>query len=179
MGMACFLATSKLMSRNLSGKRPGERGRGAAGRTPVFGTLQRDGNVHAGTVPNVQRKTREPIILRHGERFGGGRAIIKLGTSGRPRGAVHVVKKGAEDNTLHVHTGMDGFNMALKGEAPFYAPDDAVTGVFAEQQGLTMPHGNAYWFANTGNGDLEPVLVVTWMPGIDDKRTDANPPKAM
>lgn len=111
------------------------------------------------------------------ERFGTGKAVINLGTSGLLRGAVQVVKKGAGDNNLHIHTGMDGFYMVLKGEVTFYGPDDEVIGVFGEHQGLTMPHGNAYWFANTGDGDLELLQVVTWMPGIDDKRIDVNPPK--
>lgn len=44
------------------GKRRGKRGRGAAGKTAVFGIAQRQGKVEARTVPNVQRKTLMPII---------------------------------------------------------------------------------------------------------------------
>jgi mannose-6-phosphate isomerase-like protein (cupin superfamily) len=109
--------------------------------------------------------------------FKTGKAIINLGNSGLLRGAVQVVRKGAGDNNLHIHTGMDGFYMVLKGEVTFYGPDDEVIGVFGENQGLTMPHGNAYWFANTGEGDLEILQVVAWDAGIDDKRIDVNPPK--
>lgn len=109
--------------------------------------------------------------------FTTGKAIVNLGNSGQLRGAVQVVKKGAGDNNLHVHTGMDGFYMVLKGEVTFYGPDDEVIGVYGENQGLTMPHGNAYWFANTGDKDLEILQVVAWAPGIDDKRIDVNPPK--
>lgn len=46
----------------IGGKRPGKRGRGAAGKTVVMGMVERDGNVRAGVVPNVKRKTLEPII---------------------------------------------------------------------------------------------------------------------
>jgi len=109
--------------------------------------------------------------------FKTGKAIVNLGNSGLLRGAVQVVKKGAGDNNLHIHTGMDGIYMVLKGEVTFYGPDEEVIGVYGENQGLTMPHGNAYWFANTGDGDLEILQVVAWAPGIDDKRIDVNPPK--
>lgn len=109
--------------------------------------------------------------------FKTGKAIINLGNAPHLRGTVQVVKKGAGDNNLHIHTGMDGFYMVLKGEVTFYGPDDEVIGIYGENQGLTMPHGNAYWFANTGDKDLEILQVVAWAPGIDDKRIDVNPPK--
>jgi len=122
---------------------------------------------------------RKPQIFdyRRPDRFGTGKAIVNLGTSGLLRGTVQVVKQGAGDNNLHIHTGMDGFYMVLRGEVTFYGPDDRPIGVFGDGQGLTMPHGNAYWFANTGAGDLEILQVVTWQPGIDDRRIDVNPPK--
>lgn len=127
----------------------------------------------AGTEP------RKPQFFNYSrpEGFKTGKAVINLGHSGLLRGAVQVVKKGAGDNNLHIHTGMDGIYMVLKGEVTFYGPDDEVIGVFGENQGLTMPHGNAYWFANTGDGDLEILQVVAWAPGIDDKRIDLDPPK--
>ena len=40
----------------------GKRGRGAAGKTPVFGVLKRGGNVHVQIVPNCSRKELMPII---------------------------------------------------------------------------------------------------------------------
>ena len=43
-------------------RRGGKRGRGAAGKTPVAGIIQRGGKVMAQTVPNVQAKTLLPII---------------------------------------------------------------------------------------------------------------------
>jgi transposase-like protein len=44
----------------LGGKRPGKRGRGAAGKTVVFGMMEREGNVMTHVVPNVKRKTLHP-----------------------------------------------------------------------------------------------------------------------
>jgi transposase len=39
------------------GRRKGNRGRGAAGKVPVFGILERDGLVHVNVVPNVTAET--------------------------------------------------------------------------------------------------------------------------
>jgi transposase len=46
----------------IGGKRHGKRGRGAEGKTPVFGIAQRQGKVIAKVVPNVQANTLLPII---------------------------------------------------------------------------------------------------------------------
>jgi transposase len=40
-----------------SGRRKGNRGRGAAGKVPVFGILERDGLVHVNVVPDVSATT--------------------------------------------------------------------------------------------------------------------------
>lgn len=44
------------------GKRPGKRGRGAEGKTTVVGMVERGGKMKAQVIPNVKRKTLEPII---------------------------------------------------------------------------------------------------------------------
>lgn len=44
------------------GKHAGTRGRGAEGKTPVFGMAQRGGNLEARTVKNVRRNTILPIV---------------------------------------------------------------------------------------------------------------------
>lgn len=46
----------------IGGKRHGKRGRGAEGKTPVFGIAQRQGKVIAKVVPNVQANTLLSII---------------------------------------------------------------------------------------------------------------------
>ena len=44
------------------GRRKGKRGRGAAGKMPVFGLLKRGGKVHAVIIPNARSDTLIPII---------------------------------------------------------------------------------------------------------------------
>ena len=47
----------------VGGKRSdGKRGRGAPGKTVVFGMMERDGDVMTKVVPNVRKKTLQPII---------------------------------------------------------------------------------------------------------------------
>ena len=44
------------------GKRKGKRGRGAAGKTPVFGLLKRGGKVYTKIIPDASSATLYPII---------------------------------------------------------------------------------------------------------------------
>jgi len=44
------------------GKRKGKRGRGAAGKVPVFGLLKRGGRVYTLPIPNAKAKTLMPIL---------------------------------------------------------------------------------------------------------------------
>ena len=44
------------------GSRKGKRGRGAAGKAPVFGLLKRGGKVHVVIIPNTKQNTLIPII---------------------------------------------------------------------------------------------------------------------
>lgn len=46
------------------GKRKGKRGRGAAGKIPVFGLLKRGGKVYTRVIPDAAGKTLVPIIER-------------------------------------------------------------------------------------------------------------------
>lgn len=46
----------------VGGKRRGKRGRGAEGKTIVFGALQREGKMNAAVVPNVKAKTLLPYL---------------------------------------------------------------------------------------------------------------------
>jgi transposase len=51
----------------LGGKRPGKRGRGASGKTAIFGLVQRDGSVRAAPVPNVKKTTLQKAIIANVE----------------------------------------------------------------------------------------------------------------
>ncbi|MBD21440.1 MAG: hypothetical protein CMM37_10410 [Rhodospirillaceae bacterium] len=125
-------------------------------------------------VEEIKKKARSPQIFKYAKPQGAraGKSIVTLGTSGLLRGSVQVVKNGQGDNNKHIHTGMDGMWMCLKGEVTFYGPDDEILGIFGPQEGIIMPHGNAYWFASTGDVDLEILQVVTWAPDIKDERID-------
>ena len=46
------------------GKRKSKRGRGAAGKTPVFGLLKRGGKVYTKIIPDASAATLMPIIER-------------------------------------------------------------------------------------------------------------------
>lgn len=49
----------------IGGKRAGKRGRGAAGKTPVIGLTERNGNTITKVVPDVKARTLLPIIAKH------------------------------------------------------------------------------------------------------------------
>ncbi len=51
----------------VGGYRPGKRGRGAEGKTIVFGMMQHEGDVMTKVVPNVRRATLHPIITENVE----------------------------------------------------------------------------------------------------------------
>ena len=46
------------------GRRKGQRGRGAAGKIPVFGLLKRGGKVYTKVIPDASGSTLTPIIER-------------------------------------------------------------------------------------------------------------------
>ena len=46
------------------GRQKGKRGRGAAGKIPVFGLLKRGGKVYTRVIPDAAGKTLVPIIER-------------------------------------------------------------------------------------------------------------------
>ncbi|MEM8787684.1 MAG: IS1595 family transposase [Pseudomonadota bacterium] len=48
----------------IGGHRKGKRGRGAAGKVPIFGLFKRGGRVHAQIIPNASGATLIPIIAR-------------------------------------------------------------------------------------------------------------------
>jgi len=52
----------------VGGYRPGKRGRGAAGKTIVFGMHERGGRTAAEAIPNAKTKTLREIVMRNVER---------------------------------------------------------------------------------------------------------------
>lgn len=127
---------------------------------------------------NKKARVRAPQMFKHFKpESKTAKVIVSLGQSDLIRGAVQIVKKGEGDNNLHIHTGMDGFWMVLKGRVKFYGPDDKVLGEFGPHEGIVMPRGNAYWFASTGDEDLEILQVVAFDRDVKNERIDLDPQK--
>ncbi len=65
----------------------GKRGRGASGKTPVFGILQRGGKVYTEVVPDCARKTLQAIIrgkvdpdsIIHSDHWRGYNGLVDMG----------------------------------------------------------------------------------------------------
>lgn len=103
----------------VGGKRSGgKRGRGAPGKTVVFGMLERGGDVMTRVVPNVRRATLEPHILENVDR----NAIVssdelKSYASLSKHGYKHgVVNHSAEQwvNGIHHTNSIEGFWSMVK-----------------------------------------------------------------
>ncbi|MEE8334164.1 MAG: cupin domain-containing protein [Alphaproteobacteria bacterium] len=120
---------------------------------------------------------RAPSKFRYGMPEGerSGKTIVNLGQTDVIRGLVQVVKQGEGDNNLHIHTGMDSLWFVLKGRVRFYGPDDEVIGEFGQHEGLIMPRNNAYWFASTGDEDLELLQSVGFDRDVKNERIDVEP----
>ena len=63
--METVLGVLVLKETYIGGKRPGKRGRGAAGKTIVAGMVERGGQAVVKVVPDVKAKTLLPMILEH------------------------------------------------------------------------------------------------------------------
>jgi transposase len=57
-----FSGEIKVDESYFGGRRKGKRGRGTAGKMPVFGLLKRGGKVYAKVIPNVKGKTLKAIL---------------------------------------------------------------------------------------------------------------------
>jgi transposase-like protein len=90
-------------------RRGGKRGRGAPGKTTVFGIIERDGDVITRVVQDVRRKTLEAHILEHvarGSRISSDelRSYAELAKHGYEHAAVrHAAEEWARGDT-HVNT---------------------------------------------------------------------------
>jgi|TARA_R110002124_G_scaffold9708_7_gene49962 transposase-like protein len=112
----------------VGGKRKGKRGRGADGKTVVFGMLERDGNIMTKIVPDAKRNTLQPHIILNVEkgseiqsdewfayrginRKGYGHKTVEHGAGQYAHNGVHVnslegywsmLKKGIKSTHIHV-----------------------------------------------------------------------------
>ena len=92
----------------------GRRGRGAYGKTPVFGILQRGGNVYTEVVPDCARKTLQAIIrgkvdpdsIIHSDHWRGYSGLVDLGYKKHYR--VHHGKSEFSNGKKHIN-GIESF----------------------------------------------------------------------
>ena len=94
------------------GKRKGKRGRGAAGKVPVFGLLKRGGRVYTEIIPNAKSSTLMPIIQSRIQPDSivysdGWRGYNVLGTSGFKHYRINHSKLFANDHN-HIN-GIENF----------------------------------------------------------------------
>ena len=102
----------------VGGHRPGKPGRGAGGKTVVFGMLERGGDVMAQVVPNVSKRTLYPIITEniepgstvHTDEFG---TYRKLDREGYKHKTVSHKLGEYVNGDCHVN-GLEGFWVRLK-----------------------------------------------------------------
>ncbi len=102
----------------IGGKRKGKRGRGAAGKTAVFGIAQRGGDIRTTVVPDVKRKTLMPMIQASVEE---GATVStdelpsynKVASSGFQHGTVNHGKGQYVRGMFHTNT-IEGFWSQLK-----------------------------------------------------------------
>lgn len=102
----------------VGGKREGKRGRGASGKTVVFGMAQRDGDVMTKVVPDSKTKTLEPIILENIKRGSTvhtdeWHAYKNLGSKGYDHNTVEHGAGEYSNGNCHVNT-LEGYWSFLK-----------------------------------------------------------------
>lgn len=115
----------------IGGPQKGKRGRGAKGKTILFGMLERDGDVMTKVVPNVQKKTLFPIIeenveegatintdelptYRGLEKQGYNHETVNHSEGEYSRDGVHV--NGLENYWSHLKTGITGTHKHVSGK---------------------------------------------------------------
>lgn len=102
----------------IGGKRPGKRGRGAAGKTVVFGMLEKSGSAMTHVVPDVKRKTLYPLVEAsiergatiHSDEL---RSYATLASRGYKHESVNHGRGEYARNGVHVN-GLEGFWARLK-----------------------------------------------------------------
>lgn len=99
-------------------KSGGKRGRGAPGKTVVFGVMERGGDVKAVPVPNVKKKTLQPIIHENAEKGSVVntdelKSYIGLDKAGFEHRTVNHGSGQYVDGDIHVNS-MEGFWARLK-----------------------------------------------------------------
>ena len=143
------------------GKRKGKRGRGAAGKVPVFGLLKRGGRVYAAVISNAKADTLIPIIkdkvipdsIVYSDTF---KSYNTLDTSGFKHFRINHSKLFANKKN-HIN-GIENFwNQAKRHMRKF-------NGIPKEHFGLYLKE--CQWRFNTPNPKLQLAQLKSWVRGI-------------
>jgi transposase len=138
----------------IGGKSQGKRGRGAEGKTPVFGIARREGKVLAVSTPNLKRSTVFPIVKEHilpesmiyTDEFPVYDGLKKQGYSHK---RVHHASKVWAIGNVHTNT-IEGFWSLLK---------RSITGVYhSVSQKHLQSYINEYSFRYNHRGDNRPLF---------------------
>lgn len=143
------------------GKRKGKRGRGAAGKVPVFGLLKRGGKVYAAVINNAKADTLIPIIkdkvvpdsIVYSDTF---KSYNTLDTSGFKHLRINHSKLFAHKKN-HIN-GIENFwNQAKRHLRKF-------NGIPKEHFGLYLKE--CQWRFNTPDPKLQLAQLKSWVRGI-------------
>jgi transposase-like protein len=138
----------------IGGARQGKRGRGASGKTIVAGVVERQGNVSASVVPNVQANTLIPMIQN---KVAVNSTVFtdempsynKLGRIGYTHQTVHHAQRIYVDGNIHTNT-IDGFWSLVK---------RGISGVYHHvSPELLQTYVNEYSFRYNHRKDEQPMF---------------------
>lgn len=121
-------------------------------------------NTNAAVAPLQTFRYRKP-----GANQQGSKEIVLLARTPCMRAAVHVIRKGGEEN-LHSHKTVDGFWMVLRGRIRFYGDNNTTIGEFGPSEGVLIPRHTRYWFESVGDQDAEMLQVLSFAPGEGQQR---------
>jgi len=139
----------------IGARKPGKRGRGAGGKTSVFGIAQRKGDVSATVIPDLKRDTVYPIIKEHvipdsmvyTDEY---RVYNRLKGHGYQHKRVHHASKVWVLGDAHTNT-IEGFWSALK---------RGINGVYhAVSQKYLQSYVNEYSFRYNHRKDEKPMFL--------------------
>ena len=140
--------------------------------------LDATGGVNVDAIETAKEPAREAKVMRYRTPpLKGNRGITPLCRTDIMYAAIQVIKKGGE-NTLHVHTQLDGIWFVLSGRARFHGKDNVVYGELGERDAILLPRGVSYWFESVGDEPLELFQVEAITKGTKDKITFLEPKKA-
>ena len=85
-------------------------------------------------------------------------------------GAMSMYVEDGGENTLHAHTGSDGFYIVFEGEATFYGEGDQIIAKVGPGEMVLVPRGTKYWFGKSSTEQMVMLRVWAEVPNVKDER---------